>query len=591
MADQVAAFRPRTVYQQLRPLGPYLARYRRPLLVGLLMLVVTNVVWMLFPRVVGAAIDALRTEVSRNQLGTYALLLVLIALTTGFFRFWMRWILIGVSRDIEYELRNDLFRHLTRQSARFYSGQRIGDLMTRATSDISYVRMVLGPGIMYSANALLAFPIAIAWMVHIDWQLTLFALLPVPVISYAVKFFGQRIHERSERIQGKFSDLTARVQENLAGVRLLRAFCQEDSEVRAFDRLNRDFMRQNRGLIILQGLFWPFLEALLGVAFLLVLWFGGHAVLAQRITLGAFVAFTQYMLFLTWPMIALGWVVNLFERGAASMGRLNQLLTTEPEIIDRSAAEAAREIRGAIEFRNLNFRYNGVPVLQNINLKIAAGQTLAIVGPTGSGKSTLISLLTRLYDPPPGSVLIDGIPVEQHRLETLRRAIGCVPQETFLFSEKLRENIAFGVAEASEEQVREAATIAGLAEDVEDFPRGFDTLVGERGLTLSGGQKQRTAIARALLRNPRILVLDDALSSVDTYTEEKILQQLTRVLRERTTILISHRVSTVRHADLIVVLQGGAVVERGTHEELLVQGGYYYDLYQKQLLEEELERT
>ncbi|MFQ5926026.1 MAG: ABC transporter ATP-binding protein [Terriglobia bacterium] len=591
MANKFASLRPITLYQQLRPLRPYLARYRRPLLLGTLMLVLTNVVWMLFPRVVGAAIDTLRTQVTRDRLLTYALLLVAIALTTGFFRFWMRWILIGVSRDIEYDLRNDLFRHLTQQSVRFYSRQRIGDLMTRATSDISYVRMVLGPGIMYSANALMAFPIAIAWMLYLDWRLTLYVLAPVPFISYAVKFFGQHIHQRSERIQGKFSELTARVQENLAGVRLLRAFCQEDSELDAFDQLNRDFIRQNRSLIVIQGLFWPALEALLGVAFLLVLWLGGRAVLEGRITLGAFVAFMQYMLLLTWPMIALGWVVNLFERGAASMGRLNQLLTAEPEIVDRPSADAPREIRGAIEFRNLNFRYNGVPVLRNVNLKIAAGQTLAIVGPTGAGKSTLTSLLARLYDSPPESVLVDGIPIEQHRLETLRRAIGYVPQETFLFSERLRENIAFGVDEVSEEQIRDVATIAGLAEDVEGFANGFNTLVGERGLTLSGGQKQRTAIARALLRNPRILILDDALSSVDTYTEEKILQRLTSVMRERTTILISHRVSTVRHADLIVVLKDGAVVERGTHEELLARGGYYYDLYQKQLLEEELERA
>lgn len=591
MADELTASRPQTLYRQLRPLGPYLARYRRPLVLGMVMLVLTNFIWMLFPRVVGTAIDTLRTEATRAGLLRFALLLVAIALTTGFFRFWMRWILIGVSRDIEYDLRNDLFRHFLRLSARFYSSQRIGDLMTRATSDMGYVRMVLGPGIMYSANALVAFPFAIGWMVYLDWRLTLLVLLPVPVVSYAVKFFGQRIHERSERIQAQFSELTARVQENLAGVRVLRAFCQEEAELRAFDRLNRDFIRQNRGLIVVQGLFWPCLETLLGLAFLLVLWRGGVAVLDRRITLGAFVAFTQYMLLLTWPMIALGWVVNLFERGAASMERINQLLTATPEITDRAAADAPREIQGSIEVRNLSFRYDGVLVLRNINLRIAGGQTVAIVGPTGSGKSTFVSLISRLYDPPPGSVLVDGVPVEHQRLETLRRAIGCVPQETFLFSESLRGNIAFGVEGASEAEIHQAATIAGLEEDVRDFPRGFDTQVGERGLTLSGGQKQRTAIARALLRRPRILVLDDALSNVDTATEEKILRRLSGVMRECTTLLISHRVSTVRHADLIVVLKEGEVVERGTHAELIASGGYYYDLYQKQLLEEELERA
>lgn len=591
MADDGTPFRPKTLYRQLRPLGSYLRRYRGHVLVGTLMLVLTNAIWMLFPRVVGAAIDTLRTGFTRDRLVTFALLLIGIAVATGFFRFWMRWILIGVSRDIEYDLRNDLFRHLTRQSARFFAHQRIGDLMTRSTSDLGYVRMVLGPGIMYSANALVAFPMAIAWMVYLDWKLTLVVLGPALPVAIAVKAFGQQIHQRSERIQAKFSELTARVQESLAGVRLLRAFCQEDAERRAFDRLNQDFIRENKELIVLQGLFWPCLEALLGVAFLFVLWLGGRAVLQGRITLGAFVAFTQYMLFLTWPMIALGWVVNIFERGAASMERINQLLTTAPDIVNQPAATAPRQTRGAIEFRNLSFRYNGVPTLRNINLKIDAGQTLAIVGPTGSGKSTLASFLARLYDPPPGTLLIDGVPVEQHDLETLRRSIAFVPQETFLFSETLRENIAFGVDRARDEQIRDVATIAGLEEDIRDFPRGFDTLVGERGLTLSGGQKQRTAIARALLRNAPILILDDALSSVDTYTEEKILRRLAAVIRERTTILISHRVSTVRHADLIVVLKDSEIIERGTHDELLERVGYYYDLHQKQMLEEELERA
>ncbi len=591
MADEISAFKPKTIWEQFRPLRPYLGRYRRPILVGTLMLVLTNATWMLFPRVVGAAIDSLQTSVTHQQLLTYALLLLGIALATGFFRFWMRWILIGVSRDIEYDLRNDLFRHLAHQSAHFYTSQRTGDLMTRATSDLSYVRMALGPGIMYSANSLAAFPLAIAWMVYLDWRLTLLMLLPVPVVSLAVKFFGQHIHKYSEYIQAKFSDLTARVQENLAGVRLLRAYCQEEAESRAFDRLNRDYVAQNEKLIRLQGMFWPSLEVLLGLAFLLVLWLGGRAVITERISVGTFVAFSQYMLLLIWPMIALGWVVNLFERGAASMGRINQLLTTTPDITDRPHPNAPAQIQGTIEFRNLSFSYNGRPALRNICLRVEAGQTVAIVGPTGAGKSTLVSLLARLYDPPPGSVLLDGLPVEEHRLRVLREAIGFVPQETFLFSDTLRENIAFGLPAADEKAIVDAATVAGLADDVRDFSQGFDTLVGERGLTLSGGQKQRTAIARALLHRPRILILDDALSSVDTYTEEKILRRLAEVTRGRTTILISHRVSTVQHAALIVVLKEGKIVEQGTHAQLLARGGYYYDLYQKQLLEEELEQA
>jgi ATP-binding cassette subfamily B protein len=385
--------------------------------------------------------------------------------------------------------------------------------------------------------------------------------------------------------------LTARVQENLAGVRLLRAFVQEEAEARAFDVLNRDYVEENRRLIRFQGLLWPALGLLLGFTFLLVFWLGGRDVLAGRLDVGSFYAFSHFLGMLIWPMIALGWVVNIFERGAASMGRLNLLLTAAPEIVDRAPADAPAEIRGEIEFRSLNFFYNGVPVLTGITLEVPAGSTLAVVGPTGSGKSTLTYLVGRLYDAIDGAVLVDGRPVSAHRLETLRGAIGYVPQETFLFSDTLRENIALGAPGASEEAVREAAEIAGLTDDVEGFPRGFETLVGERGITLSGGQKQRAALARAVLRNPRILILDDALSSVDTQTEERILRRLTAVMRARTTILISHRVSTVRHADQIVVLKEGRIVERGRHDELLARGGYYHELYQKQLLEEELERA
>lgn len=579
------------VREQLRPLWPYVRRYRRGLLLGMLALVANNVVWMSFPLVLGRAIDALTAGTTRRQLLLYAAALLGIAAVKGFFQYAMRWILIGISRDIEYDLRNDLFLHLEKQSVRFYSSWRVGDLMSRATNDLGAVRMMVGPAAMYLSNSLSAFPMAIALMIYLDWRLTVMVLLPVPLISFAVKHFSKLIHERFERIQAKLSDLTARVQENVAGVRLLRAFAQERAELGAFDRLNREFIETNRRLIRVQGLFIPSIETLVTLAFLAVLWLGGRAVLAARITLGDFVAFMQYMFLLTWPIIALGWVVNLFERGTASLARLNQLLSAPPDIVDRALPDAPAEIRGEIEFRHLHFSYNGVPVLQDINLRIPAGSTLAIVGPTGSGKSTLIHLVERLYEAPEGTVLVDALPVTRQRLDTLRRAIGYVPQETFLFSETLRENIALGAPGAREEEIARAAEVAGLAEDIAGFPKQYDTLVGERGLTLSGGQKQRTAIARALLRNPRILILDDALSSVDTFTEEKILRGLTGVMRERTTILISHRVSTVRHADQIVVLKEGRIVERGRHEELLAREGYYYDLYQKQLLEEELERA
>jgi ATP-binding cassette subfamily B protein len=553
-------------------------------------LLANNGIWMTFPLVLGMAIDALTRGASLRTLALYAAALLGIAAGRGLFLYAMRWILINISRDIEFDLRNDLFLHLERQSARFYSTWRIGDLMSRLTNDMAAVRMMVGPAVMYSANSLVAFPLAIGWMIYIDWKLTLLVLVPVPAVILAVKHFSHIIHERFERIQAKMADLTARVQENVAGVRLLRAFNQDRPQAAAFDALNRDYVETNRKLIRVQAGFFPALAGLLTFAFLVVLWFGGRAVLAGEISVGSFVAFTQYMFLLAWPMIALGWVINLFERGTASLGRLNEMLTAKPEIVDRAAADAPTEIGGEIELRGLSFRYNGVPVLEGIDLHIPAGSTTAIVGPTGAGKSTLIHLIGRLWDAPDGAVLVDGRPVSAHRLDALRRAIGYVPQETFLFTTSLRENIALGAPEAAEEKIAQAAEIAGLSGDVADFPHGYDTLVGERGITLSGGQKQRTAIARAILRDPRILILDDALSSVDTVTEEKILRGLAGVMRQRTTILISHRVSTVRHADQIVVLREGRIVERGTHDELLARGGYYYDLYQKQLLEEELER-
>ena len=576
--------------ERLRPLFPYVRRYQRRFVLGFVCLLANNGIWMMFPLVLGMAIDSLTRGATVRTLALYAAALLGIAAGRGVFLYAMRWILINISRDIEFDLRNDLFLHLEKQSARFYSTWRIGDLMSRLTNDMAAVRMMVGPAVMYTANSLVAFPLAIGWMLYIDWQLTLLVLVPVPVVIIAVKHFSHIIHVRFERIQAKMADLTARVQENIAGVRLLRAFTQERPQAAGFDALNRDYVETNRGLIRVQAMFFPALAALLTFAFLVVLWFGGRAVLAREISVGSFVAFTQYMFLLAWPMIALGWVINLFERGTASLGRLNAMLTAQPDITDRAALDAPAEIQGEIELRGLSFRYNGVPVLQDIDLKIPAGSTTAIVGPTGSGKSTLVHLIGRLWDAPEGAVLVDGRPVTNHRLEALRRAIGYVPQETFLFTTSLRENIALGAPEAPEEKIRQAAEIAGLADDIAGFPKGYDTLVGERGITLSGGQKQRAAIARAILRDPRILILDDALSSVDTVTEEKILRGLAGVMRQRTTILISHRVSTVRHADQIVVLREGRIVERGTHNELLARGGYYSDLYQKQLLEEELER-
>jgi ATP-binding cassette, subfamily B, multidrug efflux pump len=579
--------------KSLRPLFPYLKKYKRGFAWGTLCVLLLNGIWVQFPRVLRVAIDYLdKGGRDLKKLTFYALLIVLIATTKGIFQFLTRWIVIGISRDIEFDLRNDMFEHLERLSYPYYQRNRTGDIMARATNDLNAVRMLLGPAIMYSANTMVFTAGALFYMVRISPKLTAITFLPLPVASVVIQYFGRQIHERFEKIQAMFSDISARAQENFSGARVIRAYVQEAAEIRQFEKANTEYIRRSLPLARLIGLLWPTLEVTLGFAIVLVLWLGGQEVLKNKMTPGDFAAFLTYMVQLTWPVIALGWVVNIFQRGTASLVRINEILQEEPEIADEKAVKAAGppepEIRGEIEFRNLNFSYNGAPVLRDVNLQIPAGSSLAIVGPTGSGKTTLVDLIPRVYDTSPGTVLVDGRPVREYPLEFLRRSIGFVPQETFLFSDTIRENIAFGKENATAEEVRAAADAANIAADIESFPDGFNTMVGERGITLSGGQKQRTAIARAILRNPRILVLDDALSSVDTQTEDKILNHLREVMQGRTTIFISHRVSTVRNADRIAVLHGGRIVELGTHEELLARNGYYTDLYNKQLLEEEL---
>jgi len=573
----------------LRPLFPYLRKYRLSYLLGAVCILLNNGIWILFPQVIRRAIDDLHGGVTRHKLLIYALLLLAVAGFKGVFQFLTRWIVIGVSREIEFDLRNDFFRHLEGLSYSFYQRTRTGDIMARATNDLNAVRMLLGPAIMYSANTIVFTAGALVFMLSISPKLTMYAFLPLPVVSIAIQYFGKRIHERFERIQAMFSDISARAQENFSGARLIRAYVQEEYEIAGFETANKEYIARSLKLVRLMGMLWPTLEVMLGFAIVLVLWLGGREVLYGRITVGEFVAFNTYMVQLTWPIIALGWVINIFQRGTASMARINDLLVERSEIGDESATVVSgSEIEGDIEFRDLNFAYNGTPVLHDINLRIPAGSSLAIVGPTGSGKTTLVSLIARIYDAAPGTVLIDGRSVRDYPLELLRRNIGFVPQETFLFSETVRENIAFGVENATDDQIRWAASAASIAEDIEGFPEQYRTLVGERGITLSGGQKQRTAIARAVIRDPRILILDDALSSVDTQTEDRILNRLREIMRDKTTIFISHRVSTVRNADRIAVLHGGRIVEAGTHEELLMLNGYYSDLYNKQLLEEEL---
>jgi ATP-binding cassette, subfamily B, multidrug efflux pump len=577
--------------EHLRPLFPYMKKYRSGYLWGGVCVFLNNGVWILFPLVIRRAINDLNHgPVTEHKLMVNALLLLAVAGFKGIFQFLTRWIVIGVSREIEFDLRNDLFRHLEGLSYAFYQRTRTGDIMARATNDLNAVRMLLGPAIMYSANTIVFTAGALAFMLSISPKLTLYAFLPLPLLSIVVQYFGRRIHERFERIQAMFSDISARAQENFSGVRVIRAYVQENAEVEEFEKSNREYIARSLKLVRLMGMLWPTLETMLGLAIVLVLWLGGREVLHGKIDVGGFVAFNTYMVQLTWPIIALGWVINIFQRGTASLGRIHQLMEERAEITDspQIVASSRTDLKGDVEFRNLNFSFNGTPVLKDINLHIPGGTSLAIVGPTGSGKTTLVALIPRIYDAAPGSVLVDGRPIREYDLADLRRNIGFVPQETFLFSETIRENIAFGVQNAKDEQVRWAADAANIAADIESFPDQYKTLVGERGITLSGGQKQRTAIARALIRNPRILVLDDALSSVDTHTEDKILNHLREVMRGRTTIFISHRVSTVRNADRIAVLHGGRIVELGSHDELLARDGYYTDLYNKQLLEEEL---
>jgi ATP-binding cassette subfamily B multidrug efflux pump len=574
----------------LRKFARYFRPYKKSLIIGIICILASTIIGLLIPLIVGKAVDDLLVGVTWGKLTRYSLTILGVSLVSGTFLFLQRRILIGMSRHVEYDLRRDFYAHLVDQPLMFFQEHRTGDLMARATNDLAAVRQLAGPMIMYTLQTIFVVIIVLPLMLHISVRLTLLLFITMPLVSLTVKYFGQQVHVRFEKIQDFFAQISARAQENFSGVRVVRAYAQENAEIAAFQSLNYEYAERNLSLVRVGAVMRPLMQFLIGAGFVLIIWYGGMLAARHEMTTGQFTEFNLYLTRLIWPLIALGYVINLYQRGTASLKRMNAIMAIQPDIKDADDVKPQSAIQGKIEFRNLTFRYHETdePVLYDINLTIEAGQTVAFVGRTGSGKSTIANIISRLIDAPSSTVFIDGIAISDYPLAQLRSSIGYVPQETFLFSDSLAENIAFGVQKAERAEVEWAAEIAGLSEDISGFPEGFETMVGERGITLSGGQKQRAAIARAVIRQPKILILDDALSSVDTYTEEKILGRLRGVMRDRTSIIISHRISTVRDADLICVLDDGRIVERGTHHELLALRGEYADLYERQLLEEEL---
>ena len=574
-----------------RWLWPYMIRYRKTLGWGLLFVVLSNLAGIVSPLIVKQGIDYLSGDVQFVKLMEYAAWIIGFTIIAGTFRFFMRKTVIVVSRLIENDLRNDLFAKLQTLDRAFYQKNDTGDLMSRLTNDLNAIRSVLGPGLMYTVNLITSFIFITIMMLQISPLMTLIALLPVPVMAVVVNRFGAAIHKRYLKVQEQFARISTRAQENLAGIRVIKAYALEESEWRHFNELNREYVERNMHYARAEAGFRPSMMLIVGISSALILLFGGRLIMQDVISLGDFVAFTLYMGQLIWPSIALGWVMGIFLQGTAAHQRLMHIFNARPVVNDAQADTAARISRGDIEFRNLGFTYPGYerPVLRDISLKVEAGKIIAVVGRTGAGKSTLMHMLTREYNPAPETLFVDGYDIRRIPLKALHEAMGYVPQETFLFSDTIRNNIAFGAPGATEEEIRRAAEIASLAGAIEAMPKGYDTMLGERGINLSGGQKQRLAIARAIVRKPRILLLDDALSAVDTITEEAILQRLKEVMKNRTCFWVSHRISAIKEADYIIVLDEGRIIEQGNHQELMTINGLYADLYNKQMIQEQLE--
>lgn len=569
---------------------PYFLKYKRSIVMGIVCILVSVAISLRIPLVVGRAVDDLRLGVTTNKLKYYGLIILGLSVVSGLFLFLQRRIFFGISRHVEYDLRTDFYTHLQRMPPSFFQANQVGDLMAHATNDLAAVHQLAGPMVLYTLQTSFFIALILPLMMRISTSLTLILFLSMPVVLLVVRYFGRKIHIRFGQVQELFSQISARAHQNFTGVRVVRAFAREKVEMTAFTHLNHLYVERNMSLARIFAVMRPLVQFLIGAGFWVIVWYGGTLVIRGEITLGQFTEFTLYLGRLIWPLVALGFVIGIYQRGTASLKRINAIFAIKPAIENQPGACQQPPISGCMELRNLTFGYHQdrEPVLRSINLRIGQGQTVALVGRTGSGKSTLMNLFLRLLEAPPDTVFIDGVSVRDYPLAQLRGSIGYVPQETFLFSETLAKNIAFGVDEAERPEIERAADVAGLSDDLRGFPEGIDTMVGERGITLSGGQKQRTAIARAVLRQPRILLLDDALSSVDTDTEKKVLAQIRTVMRDRTSLIVSHRVSTVRDADQICVLAEGEIIERGTHDELLVLGGEYADLYQRQLLEEEL---